>query len=77
MSSHFFTILLFFPVHVMIPNSKILFIIITGDLTIVDNQILRKLFSRRPKFREPKQLDFESAKVEILKGVDKCTYQNS
>ena len=24
------------------------------------------------KFREPKRLDFEAAKVEILKGVDKC-----
>ena len=39
---------------------------------IVKNAKLRKLLSRGPKYREPKQLDFISAKSEILKGIDNC-----
>ena len=46
--------------------------IITGDLRIVDDIGLRKLLSRGPKYREAKQLDFESAKKEIVKGVENC-----
>ena len=46
--------------------------IITGDLNIVENAKLRKLLSRGPKYREPKQLDFISAKSEIVKGIDNC-----
>ena len=46
--------------------------IITGDLSIIKNQKLRKLFSRGPKFREPKQLDFQAAREEIITGIDKC-----
>ena len=46
--------------------------IITGDLSIVENIKLRKLLSRGPKYRESKQLNFELARKEILKGIDKC-----
>ena len=46
--------------------------IITGDLKIIENSKLRKLFSRGPKYRETRQLDFASAKNEIAKGVDDC-----
>ena len=46
--------------------------IITGDLRIVDNKKLRKLFSRGPKYRESKKLDFVSARSEILRGLDDC-----
>ena len=46
--------------------------IITGDLNIVDNIKLRKLFSRGPKYREAKQLDFAAARGEISKGIDDC-----
>ena len=44
---------------------------ISGDLRIVQNNKLRKLFSKGPKFREAKTLDFDLAKTAIFDGVSK------
>ena len=46
--------------------------IVTGDLRIVENEKLRKLLSRGPKYRESKQLDFVSARKEIVLGIENC-----
>ena len=46
--------------------------IITGNLDIVPNVRLRNLIAKGPKFREPEQFSYASAKDEILNGIDKC-----
>ena len=51
-------------IHTTITSSQVTF--------IVENAKLRKLLSQGPKYSEPKQLDFISAKSEILKGIDNC-----
>ena len=44
--------------------------IITGDLRIVQNNELRKLYTKGPKFREPVELDWNKAKSEIGLGLE-------
>ena len=46
--------------------------IITGDLSIIENTNLRKLLSKGPKYREPKDLDFEKARNSIFSGLNEC-----
>ena len=43
--------------------------IVTGDLRIVQNNKLRKIFVKGPKYREPSLIDFEKAKDCIDKGL--------
>ena len=44
--------------------------IITGNLNIVNNERLRQLKSKGPKYREPKRICFEEACEEIQAGID-------
>ena len=44
--------------------------ILTGNLQIVKNNKLRKLFSKGPKFREPAKINFVSAKESIKSGIE-------
>ena len=44
--------------------------IITGNLNIVNNERLRQLISKGPKYRELKQICFEEAREEIQTGID-------
>jgi len=46
--------------------------IVTGDLRIIRNNKLRKIMCKGPKFRETKPINFQYAKVNILKGLDDC-----
>ena len=46
--------------------------IVSGDLRIVQNNKLRKLFTRGPKYRESKQIDWKKARIKILDGVKEC-----
>ena len=46
--------------------------IITGDLNIVDNDKLRKLISKGPKYREPKRFSYAKAKNSIVLGLNEC-----
>ena len=47
--------------------------IVTGDLRIIKNLLLRKLLSKGPNFREPKPIDLEKCYDAILTGVDTCS----
>ena len=44
--------------------------IITGNLKIVNNERLRQLISKGPKYREPKQISFEEAREGIQTGIE-------
>ena len=44
--------------------------VITGDLRIVPNNKLRKLFVKGPKHREPVTIDFLKSKEEIIEGME-------
>ena len=44
--------------------------VITGNLNIVNNERLRQLISKGPKYREPKQICFEEAREEIQTGIE-------
>ena len=46
--------------------------IVTGDLQIIKNNILRKLFIKGPKYREVRPIDLEKAKRCILEGLHNC-----
>ena len=46
--------------------------IVTGDLRIIENNTLRKLFTKGPKYRPPQPIDFEKAKTCILNGLATC-----
>ena len=46
--------------------------ILTGDLSIVENNSLRKILSKRPKYREPKPSNFVKAREHIVTGLDNC-----
>ena len=48
--------------------------IITGDLSIVQNETLQGLFAKGPKFREPIQFSFTKAKASILLGIQSCIH---
>ena len=46
--------------------------VITGKLGIFENNHLRKLFRKGPKYRKPKRIDFLKAKSCILVGLEDC-----
>ena len=46
--------------------------IMTGDLKIIQNSKLRNLFSKGPKYREPKSFDWKKARECINLGVKSC-----
>ena len=48
--------------------------IITGDLSIVQDEKLQGLFAKGPKFREPIQFSFTKAKSAILLGIQSCIH---
>ena len=46
--------------------------VITGNLEIVSNPLLRNMLSKGPKYREPVRFSCRKAKVEIINGINKC-----
>ena len=46
--------------------------IVTGDLRIIKNNALRKLFIKGPKYREVRPINLEKAKRCILEGLHNC-----
>ena len=46
--------------------------IVTGDLRIIENNNLRKILSKGPKFRPGKVIDFNECKVSIITGITEC-----
>ena len=44
--------------------------ILTGNLQIIKNNKLRKLFSKGPKYREPAKINFETARETIKSGSE-------
>ena len=49
--------------------------IVTGDLRIIKNSKLRKLFSKGPKFREPSHISWEDVKNRVVVGLRACVEQ--
>ena len=45
----------------------------TGDLQIIKNNALRKLFIKGPKYREAMPINFEKVKCYIIDGLHNCT----
>lgn len=46
--------------------------IISGDLRIISNNVLRKIFTKGPKYRQNKPVNLEKAKCCILNGLEDC-----
>ncbi len=46
--------------------------IVTGDLRIITNPKLRKLFSKGPNYREPKTLNYRKCKQSIESSITSC-----
>ena len=46
--------------------------IVSGDLRIIKSNVLRKLFTKGPKFRESKRINFDKAKSCILTSLEEC-----
>ena len=46
--------------------------IISGDLRLVKNNKLRKLFAKGPKYRESKLIDWDSVQKVIFESVKNC-----
>ena len=46
--------------------------IVTGDLRIIENKLLKELLSKGPNFREPKPIDFLKCLTAIRSGVEMC-----
>ena len=46
--------------------------VVTGDLRLINNNNLRKIFSKGPKYRESKTINFEKARTCILSGLEEC-----
>ena len=46
--------------------------VVTGDLRIIENSKLRKLFSKGPNYRENKTINYHKCKTEIYKALDAC-----
>ena len=44
--------------------------VLTGSLKIIKNNKLRKLFSKGPKYREPEQIDWGSARETVKTGIE-------
>ena len=51
--------------------------IVTGNLNIANNERLRQLISKGPKYREPKQICFEEAREEIQTCINQFNEQIS
>ena len=51
--------------------------IVTGNLNLANNERLRQLISKGPKYREPKQICFEEAREEIQTGINQFIEQIS
>ena len=49
--------------------------IVTGDLRIIENKLLRELFSKGPNFREPKPINLQNCYNAIAVGVESCAEQ--
>ena len=49
--------------------------ILTGDLSIIANKELRNLIRKGPKYREPVNINFETAKEEITKSLNSFIVQ--
>ena len=45
--------------------------IVTGDTSIVQNNKLRKLLCKGPKYREPVSINFSNSKTEIKNSLTK------
>ena len=43
-----------------------------GDVRIIRNNVLRKLFIKGPKYREVRNINLEKGKCCILEGLDNC-----
>ena len=46
--------------------------ILTGDLRIIQNNKLRKILCKGPKYRENKHIDFQEANDSIINGINNC-----
>ena len=46
--------------------------VVTGDLRIIENAKLRKLFSKGPNYRENKTINYHKCMNEIVKSLDAC-----
>lgn len=46
--------------------------IVTGDLKVIKDSKVKKLFSKGPKYLEPKKIDFDKAWKNIVNGVEDC-----
>ena len=46
--------------------------VVTGDLRIIENSKLRKLFSKGPNYRENKTINYQKCMSEICKSLDDC-----
>ena len=46
--------------------------VVTGDLRIIKNDKLRKLFSKGPNYREKKTVNYQKCMNEIVKSLDAC-----
>jgi len=46
--------------------------ILTGNLNIIENSKLRKLFSKGPKYREKKTILWEKTRESIKNGINEC-----
>ena len=44
----------------------------TGDLRIIENNALRKLFVKGPKYREVRPINLENVKRCIVEGLHNC-----
>ena len=51
--------------------------VVTGDLRIIPNKRLRKLFLKGPNFREPCTINWNKSKIEIEKGLQETVIQFS
>ena len=47
--------------------------IVTGDLKFIENNRLRKLLSKGPNYREPRNKNYKTCIREIMLALDKCT----
>ena len=46
--------------------------VVTGNLRIIENSKLRKLFSKGPNYRENETVNYQKCKSEIYKSLDEC-----
>ena len=49
--------------------------IVTGDLRIINNSKLRKLFSKGPKYRKPVHMNWKDVKCRVVEGLRSCVKQ--